>query len=86
MKVTINLECTPEEARTFMGLPDVTEVNRAYTDAVTQAMQGGGFDQMQDMVRQVAPMGEFGLKMFRQLVDSGTAMAMRGGAARRDEP
>jgi hypothetical protein len=23
MKVTMNVECTPEEARTFFGLPDV---------------------------------------------------------------
>ena len=23
MKVTIDIECTPEEARTFLGLPDV---------------------------------------------------------------
>jgi len=23
MKITINVECTPEEARSFMGLPDV---------------------------------------------------------------
>lgn len=23
MKVTVNVECTPEEARSFMGLPDV---------------------------------------------------------------
>ncbi len=23
MKVTINVDCTPEEARTFLGLPDV---------------------------------------------------------------
>ncbi|MDX2028494.1 MAG: DUF6489 family protein [Alphaproteobacteria bacterium] len=23
MKVTVNIECTPEEARAFMGLPDV---------------------------------------------------------------
>jgi len=23
MKVTVNVECTPEEARNFMGLPDV---------------------------------------------------------------
>ena len=27
MKVTINLDCTPEEARVFMGLPDVTPLN-----------------------------------------------------------
>ena len=24
MKVTFNIDCTPEEARRFMGLPDVT--------------------------------------------------------------
>jgi hypothetical protein len=23
MKITMNVDCTPEEARTFMGLPDV---------------------------------------------------------------
>lgn len=27
MKVTIDIECTPIEARTFMGLPDVSAVN-----------------------------------------------------------
>ncbi len=27
MKAKIELECTPEEARAFLGLPDVTELN-----------------------------------------------------------
>ena len=27
MKVTVNIECTPEEARVFMGLPDVSPLN-----------------------------------------------------------
>ena len=27
MKVTIEVECTPEEARSFMGLPDLTPVH-----------------------------------------------------------
>lgn len=27
MKFTINVDCTPEEARRFFGLPDVTAVN-----------------------------------------------------------
>lgn len=29
MKVTINVDCTPEEARTFMGLPDVQPMQKA---------------------------------------------------------
>ncbi len=27
MKVTIDIDCTPQEARAFMGLPDVTVLN-----------------------------------------------------------
>ncbi len=27
MKITIDIECSPEEARRFMGLPDVTGMN-----------------------------------------------------------
>ena len=27
MKMTIEVDCTPEEARRFMGLPDVTALN-----------------------------------------------------------
>lgn len=27
MKVTIEIDCTPTEARSFMGLPDVTSLN-----------------------------------------------------------
>jgi len=29
MKVTINVECSPEEARAFMGLPDVKPMQEA---------------------------------------------------------
>ncbi|MEK9644104.1 MAG: DUF6489 family protein [Alphaproteobacteria bacterium] len=29
MKVSIDIDCTPEEARRFLGLPDVTPVNEA---------------------------------------------------------
>ncbi len=29
MKVTFNIECTPEEARAFLGLPDVAPMQQA---------------------------------------------------------
>ena len=29
MKVTVNVECTPEEARAFLGLPDVAPMQKA---------------------------------------------------------
>ena len=32
MKVTINVDCTPEEARAFMGLPNVADAQKAVVD------------------------------------------------------
>jgi hypothetical protein len=29
MKITIDIDCTPQEARTFLGLPDVEPMQRA---------------------------------------------------------
>lgn len=29
MKITVNIDCTPEEARTFFGLPDVKPMQEA---------------------------------------------------------
>jgi hypothetical protein len=78
MKVTMEVDCTPEEARRFMGLPDVTKANEIYVDALANAMQGkGNFEQMQEIVKQVAPMGQFGLKMFQQFIENSTS-AMGG--------
>ena len=36
MKFTINVECTPEEARAFFGLPDVSAVNDMIMDGVAK--------------------------------------------------
>lgn len=38
MKVTINVDCTPEEARTFMGLPDVQPMQQAVMAELEQQM------------------------------------------------
>lgn len=79
MKVNVEVECSPEEARRFLGLPDVTKANEVYVDALSKAMQGvGSVDQLQELTKQVAPMGEFGLKLFQQLMESGAAMALSG--------
>lgn len=38
MKVTINVECTPEEARTFLGLPDVAPLQQEMMDGLRGQM------------------------------------------------
>jgi len=75
MKVHIEIDCTPEEARTFMGLPDVNKVNDVYVDAVTKVMKGAGsLDKLQEMATQVAPMGQIGLKFFQNFMEGAAAM------------
>lgn len=76
MKVTVEIDCTPEEARRFLGLPDVTKANEIYVDAVAKAMQGvGSIDQLQEYAKQLAPVGEFGMKLFQQFMEGGLGSA-----------
>ncbi|WP_120718119.1 DUF6489 family protein [Tsuneonella amylolytica] len=80
MKVHVEIDCTPEEARTFMGLPDVNKVNDVYVDAVTKVMKGAGsMEKLQEYAQQVAPMGQIGLKMFQNFME-GAAAANSAGA------
>ena len=84
MKVNVEIDCTPEEARTFLGLPDVSKANSIYVDMVAKAMKGAGsVDQIQEFAKGVAPMGQMGLKLFQQFMESSTGMA--GAAKKKDE-
>lgn len=76
MKISVDVECSPEEARRFMGLPDVTPANEVYVDSLVQAMKGAGsVDQLQDLIKNFSPMGEVGLRMFQQMMESGAKAA-----------
>jgi len=78
MKVHIEIDCTPEEARTFMGLPDVGKANEVYVDLMAKAMKGvGSIDKLQEYANQVAPMGQVGLKFFQNFIE-GAAAAGKG--------
>lgn len=82
MKVNVEIDCTPEEARRFLGLPDVSKANDVYIDAIAKAMKGAGnVDQLQTMAKQLAPMGEIGLKLFQNFVEQGAGAAMAGFSA-----
>ncbi|MCK5777443.1 MAG: hypothetical protein KAH11_01555 [Rhodospirillales bacterium] len=39
MKVKIDIDCTPEEARTFLGLPDVKPLQEAMMKEVEERMR-----------------------------------------------
>lgn len=76
MKVTIEIDCTPEEARRTMGLPDLTPLHDRYLQAMGEAMDGQLQGQMlrpemlEAMVKSWAPMGEAGLTLWRRMMES----------------
>ena len=75
MKMNVEVDCTPDEARRFLGLPDVSEANAVYVEAITNAMKGvGSVEQLQDYAKQLAPMGQVGFKLFQQWLESGSMM------------
>ena len=39
MKFTVNVECSPEEARRFMGLPDVTPIHEKLVEEMGKRME-----------------------------------------------
>ncbi|ABC64701.1 DUF6489 family protein [Erythrobacter litoralis] len=74
MKVNIEIDCTPEEARTFMGLPDVSKANDVYVENMTKAMKSvSSPDQLQELAKTMAPMGQVGLKLFQNFVEGSLA-------------
>ncbi len=80
MKVSVNVECTPEEARAFLGLPDLSPVHQKYVDSMLSAMDGAGsVEQMNKLIGAFAPMGDASMRMFQQMMDIGLSGATVGG-------
>lgn len=70
MKINVEIECTPDEARRVMGLPDFTPVHDKYICTLLSSMDGSIKPEMLDaMLRSWAPMGEASMKFWRQLFD-----------------
>ena len=70
MKVNIEIDCTAEEARRFMGLPDVDKANEVYVDTIAKAMKGvSNIGELDQYAKQLAPMGQFGLKVFQSFME-----------------
>jgi hypothetical protein len=80
MKVTVDIDCTPEEARRFMGLPDLAPVPEVYVEKMKSALADGATPEMfSDMMKSWGPMNEAGLSMWRQMLEG---MSGSGAAGR----
>jgi hypothetical protein len=70
MKVTVDVDCTPEEARRFLGLPDLTAVHAAYVEKMQKAVTDGpSADAYAEMMKAWGPMSEAGMGLWRQMVE-----------------
>jgi hypothetical protein len=80
MKITIDVDCTPEEARRFMGQPDMTSDHEAYVDKMKKAVEEGVTpDALDAMMRNWMPMGEAGMNIWRTMFDQ---MGRAGGGGK----
>lgn len=73
MKVTVDVECTPEEARRFIGLPDLTSVHEAYLGRLRALMSDGvTADAVDGLMRSWAPFSDAGLTVWQKLLEQMT--------------
>ena len=86
MKFTVNVECSPEEARRFMGLPDVTPINEALVAEMTSRMQKNlALMSGESMMSSWMSVGTQAQDAFVKLMTSGASMAA-GTTAPREKP
>lgn len=72
MKVNVEIECTPEEARRFMGLPDLSPVHDIYLKKFVEAVdKQSNPEAFQEMMKSWSPMGEAGMSLWRGLFEAG---------------
>ena len=70
MKVTVDIDCTPEEARRFMGLPDLSSVHEAYLEKMRKIVSEGVTpDMMGEMMKSWGPMSEAGMNIWSQMFE-----------------
>uniref|UniRef100_UPI0035B44CC0 DUF6489 family protein n=1 Tax=Paenirhodobacter enshiensis TaxID=1105367 RepID=UPI0035B44CC0 len=80
MKFNIEVDCTPEEVRRLVGLPDLTEVHDVYLDKMKDVMSKGMTpDMMESMVRSWVPGGAAGMDFVRDLVKGLSTSATKKG-------
>jgi len=80
MKFTINIDCTPLEARSFFGMPDVEPLNKMIVDEMSKRAKAN-MDTLADPEKLVAAwisMGGKGMEGFQNLMGAAVS-GMSGG-------
>ena len=71
MKITLNVDCTPQEARAFLGLPDVTAMNDAMMAEMQSRMKANmAALQPEELMKSWMAFGGQATEHFRKLMTS----------------
>ena len=78
MKMTIEVDCTPEEARRFMGLPDVTALNDQLVEEMKKRVTANmAMISPDEMVKNWMSFGAGAQEQFRKLMEVGMGAAAK---------
>ena len=85
MKMTIEIDCTPVEARSFFGMPDVSGLNDHLVSEMGKRMDANiammGPDQL---LKNWMSFGGQATEQFRQLMTAAAGAALGGAAPRKE--
>ena len=78
MKMTIEVDCTPEEARRFLGLPDVTALNDQLVEEMSKRVSANmSMLSPDEMMKSWMSFGAGAQEQFRKLMETGLSAAAR---------
>ena len=81
MKITVDVACTPEEARSFLGLPDVRPMQEAMMRQIQERMTASlSAMEPEAMLKTWLPAGVQGMEQLQKMF-----WAQFAGAARREK-
>lgn len=76
MKMTIEVDCSPEEARRFLGLPDVTALNAHLVEEMTKRVSSNmAMLSPDELVKSWMSFGAGAQEQFRKLMEAGMGAA-----------
>ncbi len=80
MKVTVNVECTPQEARAFLGLPDVAPVNDYLVEEVRKRFESNAaMMQPEELMKSWMSYGGMAQEQFMKMMTAATGGGFGGG-------
>ena len=80
MKITIEIDCTPEEARKYMGFPDVEPLQSAVMDKMQDRMMNTmSMLDPETLMKSWFPIGSEGIEQLQKMMFSAAMNAMEPG-------